>query len=311
MIHARGAAVVLALACAMAAAACGLGPGGDEGVAEVTVTRDYGAEVLADESPDLKGSDNVMRALDRSADVETRYGGRFVQSIDGLGGGQTGGRLYDWFFYVNGIEAPRGAADFDLSAGDRVWWDFHDWTDAMRVPAVVGSWPEPFVNGFDGRRYEVSVDCRGAEDACDRVRGSLEHAGARLVDSDEEGVTGSARVMVGPWERIRRDGVARLVEQGPGRSGVFADFYLGAPEGWQLVLQDASGAPSRTLGPGSGLIAALLEGEGPPTWLVTGTDPEGTALAAESLAPDALRNRFAVAIEAGGKPEPVPTEGAP
>ena len=110
------------------------------------MTRDYGAETLVDEATDddPPESETVIRLLDREADITTRYGGGFVQSIDGLAGAERGGRRYDWFFYVNGIESPVGAADVHVHGGDRIWWDYRDWTDAMRVPAVVGSWPEPF-----------------------------------------------------------------------------------------------------------------------------------------------------------------------
>ena len=37
--------------------------------------------------------------------MTTRYGGRFLQSIDGIYGSLTGQR--DWFFFVNGIEGDR------------------------------------------------------------------------------------------------------------------------------------------------------------------------------------------------------------
>ena len=49
------------------------------------MTRDYGAEELERARRAINESDTVLRVLDRSADVETRYGGGFVQSIDGLG----------------------------------------------------------------------------------------------------------------------------------------------------------------------------------------------------------------------------------
>ena len=32
----------------------------------------------------------------------------------------------------------------------------------MRVPAVVGSWPEPFVHGFQGKHYAVNIVCDGS-----------------------------------------------------------------------------------------------------------------------------------------------------
>ena len=86
----------------------------------------------------------MLRFLDRSAHITTRYGGGFVQSIDGLAGAESGGRRFDWFFYVNGIESPVGSTQVPVKGGDRIWWDYRDWTSAMSVPAVVGSWPQPF-----------------------------------------------------------------------------------------------------------------------------------------------------------------------
>ena len=316
MSRACGTAVALALVGALVTAGCGLGPGDSEGTVELSVTRDYGAETLVRADPEVRESDTVLRLLDRSADVSTRYGGRFVQSIDGLAGGQTDGRLYDWFYYVNGIEAPRGSAEFDLAGGDRVWWDYRDWTEAMRVPAVVGAWPEPFVHGFDGERWPVSVECVRAAGACSEVRNRLEDAGAELAAGDGAGDDGQrqgsdqvVRVLVGPWEAIRGDPVARLVERDPARSGVFADFALGAPEGWLLTVEDASGAGVRSLGPAAGLVAALRPADGPPTWLVTGTDLGGVDGAANALDSDTLRNRYAVAIAPGGRALRLPAEG--
>ncbi len=162
----RGFAAALAL-CAAAVAGCGLGPGKDEGDVTLTVTRDYGTEVMLQKTDSIRESDTVIRVLDRNADITTRYGGGFVQSIDGLAGGTSGGRRSDWFFYVNGIESQVGSAEYDPSGGDRIWWDYRDWTAAMRVPAVVGSWPEPFVHGFHGERWPTVLDCRATAATCE------------------------------------------------------------------------------------------------------------------------------------------------
>ena len=59
-----------------------------------------------------------MRLVQANNDVETRYGGRFVQSIDGLEGGGAGGSV-DWFYFVNGFEADVGAAEYELVARRR------------------------------------------------------------------------------------------------------------------------------------------------------------------------------------------------
>ena len=96
-------AIALPLA-ALAAAGCGLGPGRGLGDVSLTVTRDYGAEpVIAAKTDEVTESDTVMRVLDRNAEISTRYGGGFVQSIEGLEGEEGDGGPRDWFFYVNGV----------------------------------------------------------------------------------------------------------------------------------------------------------------------------------------------------------------
>jgi hypothetical protein len=306
---ARGVAVVVAL-CAAAAAGCGLGAGDDAGEAELAVSRDYGADVLVRESDRISESDTVLRLLDRRAEVETRYGGGFVQSIDGLAGGSEGGRRFDWLFFVNGIEAPRGAAEFELRDGDRVWWDFRDWTAAMRAPAVVGSFPEPFAHGFDGESWPAAVVCLARVRTCELARSGLAEAGveAELVDGLDRAPDGVLRVLVGSWDRVAEDRVAALLGTGPSRSGVFARFE-GSGDATRLVLLDQRAAVATAGGAEWGLVAALRPGEGPPTWVVTGTgDRGGLALAARALNEETLRDRFAVALSPGGEPVALPLQ---
>jgi len=98
---------------AATAAGCGLGAGPAPGGVQLTVTHDFGARVLSRTSaPKVKGAETVMSLLLRNDKlVTTRYGGGFVESIDGQSGGQeVAGDPVDWFYYVNGIEAPKGAA---------------------------------------------------------------------------------------------------------------------------------------------------------------------------------------------------------
>ena len=61
------------------------------------------------------------RFLQRYGEVDTGYGGRFVDAIEGLRSGSRRGERRDWFYYVNGIEAPVGSADYEPRDGDRVW----------------------------------------------------------------------------------------------------------------------------------------------------------------------------------------------
>jgi Domain of unknown function (DUF4430) len=302
------AAAALAL-CAAAAAGCGIGPGDDEGDVELTITRDYGERVLLQERDSINESDTVLRVLDRSAEVDTRYGGGFVQSIDGVAGGTSGGRRSDWFFYVNGIESPVGAAEYDLSAADRIWWDHRDWTAAMRVPAVVGSWPEPFVHGFGGKAWPTAVVCVANPATCARVSNTLQAVGAQLegVDAVQVGgpsaPSGTVGVVVGTWPRIRSNSAARLLDQDADRSGVFARFV--GEKRPLLELENQRGEPAGSIGKGGGLVAALRPGDGPPTWVVTGTDRKGVS-AAGNLLGDPLQNHYAVATQPGAGPIGVP-----
>ncbi|TMK77953.1 MAG: DUF4430 domain-containing protein [Actinobacteria bacterium] len=123
------------------------------GRASLWVTRDRGATVLLVRT--VPAGLTAMDALDREADLSTRYGGRFVQSIQGIEGDISQRR--DWFWFLNGIEADRSAADYRLHPGDVEWWDFRSWRGQMREPVVVGAFPEPFLHGFDGKTRPAAV----------------------------------------------------------------------------------------------------------------------------------------------------------
>lgn len=283
---------------ALAVAGCGLGPGADVGGVELTVTREYGSvPVLEHDVGGVKESATVMRVLEANAKITTRYGGGFVQSIEGLEGEQRGGRSYDWFFYVNGVQSPIGAADFSLRGGERIWWDYRDWTAADNVPAVVGSWPAPLRGGYEGRAHPVTLSCEGGEGACGLTREALRAAGVVIAGGSPPG---AIRVLVGPWARLRSDPAAALLDGGPAESGVFAEFVSG-PGGYRLRGLDPEAKPAREFGPGAGLVAATRRYEEPPVWLVTGATPAAVHAAAESLDTADLRDHYAVATEGGAE----------
>jgi hypothetical protein len=299
----RGTAVATALLlAALAAAGCGLGPGEDVGVASLTVTRDYGSEtVLPPSTEEVNESDTAMRLLDRNAEIETRYSGDFVEAIDGLAAGRRDSRVWDWLYYVNGVEATVGAADYELRGGETVWWDYRDWSAALRVPAVVGSWPQPFRDGYEGESRPTTLECFERRPLCRMVSRRLVAAGADLVRKPAEG---AIRVLVGQWARLRQDAAAASIESGPPQSGVFADFEP-RRGGFALAGLDEGGEEARAFGRDAGLVAATRRFEAPPVWLVTGTSPLGVRAAARLLDATTLRNRYAVATE-GGEETPLP-----
>jgi hypothetical protein len=131
------------------------GCGGEygEGKATIWITRDRGTHVLLVRK--VPAGLTAMQALDRVADIETRYGGRFVQEIDGIAGSLAA--RHDWFYFINGYEADRSAAEYRLRRGDVEWWDFRSWQARPRQPVVVGAFPEPFLHGYDGKRRDSYV----------------------------------------------------------------------------------------------------------------------------------------------------------
>jgi len=300
----RGTAVAIALlGAALATAGCGLGPGADVGDVQLTVTREFGAVPVLDRSLAAKESDTVMRLLEGEADVSTRYGGGFVHGIDGVAEQQRGGDPYDWFFYVDGVESEIGAAEYELDGGERVWWDYRNWSATNHVPAVVGSWPAPFAAGIGGKRHPVAVECTLSGPACPTAVAALEREGVKVSSDPPEK---AIRVLVGTWDRVRANSTARLIEDGPAESGVFVDFSGEGPP--ELVGLDEGGAPVRNFSPATGLVAATSRYGGPPVWVVTGTTPAAVRSAAAALDAEHLRDHFAVAIE-DGKSTPLPLEG--
>ena len=102
----------------------------------------------------VPAGDSAMQALDRVADVKTRYGGRYVR-----GSGRPRGTRQPprGSATSTGTSADRSAADYRLRAGDVEWWDYRSWRDPAQDPVVVGAFPEPFLHGYDGQRRPTAI----------------------------------------------------------------------------------------------------------------------------------------------------------
>lgn len=205
-------------------AACS-GGGGEEGQATLWVTRG-GSEVLHE--LEVPAGVTVLQALERDADVDTRYGGRFVQAIDGLEGSLAAGR--DWFYFVNGYEADRGAAEYRLRAGDVAWWDFRSWRGRREEPVVVGAFPEPFLHGYGGKTRPVAVRYAEPSQAGD-ARALAKLLGASSVAPSSSPVAKDANVLrlepgAGRFEARLRDG---------GAAGAPVEFVLGGDDAARLA----------------------------------------------------------------------------
>lgn len=316
------------IAAAAAITGCGVGAGPGTKDASVLVTTDFGTHRIGDLTEQrVPGAETVMSLLERHFRVSTRYGGGFVESIAGHAGNAD---RRDWFYFVNGIQAGQGAAVTNLHAGDHVWWDLHNWAATESVPAVVGSYPEPFTSGSGGKRLPTIQRCAaGMQSECALIKASLRRSGVRSAERSLGGGARSAAetVVVGTWTQIKASGGAGLLAEGPSESGVYARFGVagagagtGAGAGVEaagqraggavLGLESPTGAVAQRLRGSVGLIAATQsESSAQPVWWVTGTDAAGVMAAARVFTAARLDGHFAVAVD-GARVIPLPVDAS-
>ena len=241
----------------------------------LTVTRDFGATGFIDRAHErVPAPPGLARILQRYPQPRARAS-----------------------LFVNGILADAPAAKLALHGGDRVWLDQHGPSVAPAITAVIGSFPEPFLHGIGGKRLPVRVECDNPRSGpCAAVAEKLVSLGIVAGRSalSRSAADDTLRVLVGPWKRLRgNDFEADSIDAGPRESGIFARFDAA---GERLAVLDAAGRPVRTLGAGTGFIAAIAAPERRPVWFVTGTDEAGVQAAARAFDESVLADRFALAI---------------
>ena len=283
--EAVGARLIATAALAVIAAGCGQGaasvPPGPAAV-QVSVTRDYGSTRLV--SARAAPGQSALDALRRSAHVGTSYGGRFVESVNGLSGDRSAAN--DWLYFVNGIAPDVGAADMRLHPGDREWWDRRYWRDLVQTPVAIGAWPEPFVHGYDGHRHPVSV---GGLGCASRIAGALRTDGARVTSG-----TAPYRVTVATFAQAGQEladwrGKGLTVSLSGGRVMVYrgSDGLQPLPAAHALIAGfQPPGAPGAAV-----------------DVVVAGDDQQSACAAAGRLADDPrlVRDTYAVALDADGR----------
>lgn len=251
--------------------------------ASLVISEGFGARVVRDAR--VVPGQSVLAALQGVARVSTRYGGRFVHSIDGRAGSLDTGE--DWLYFVNGVEADVGAAEWTLRDGDVAWWDFRRWRAYANVPAVVGSWPEPFVHG--ARVAPASVLADPPLSAVLAARGARVGTGASAF-----------RVLVGAETELRaRDADWARAAADPAGNGLTAWIADGAVRRWDAATGQAVAVPD-----GRALAAATATTDGGVVLAVTGLDAAAATAAATAIAADAslLAHRYAVVFDAAGVP---------
>jgi hypothetical protein len=277
--------------------------------AKVVVTRGFGKELILEQEVGIEADTTALAALQIVAEVETKYGGGFIASINGISseyGGANGGKK-DWFVYINGIQSNVGAADYHLKDGDIEHWDFRDWNYQMSVPAIIGDFPQPFLSGFQEKIKPTSVVYEDlfsseAEALVENLKGyGVTGVSAVQCDilSDETKADNNLIIIALPDNRLIKE-----LNDAHKKLG----FYLNIQQS-ELIVLDAEGNISGKFGEGSSLIQATQnpwypEGIGSGenvVWMITGTDKDGVRSAVEVLVtyPDKLKYACSVMINEG------------
>jgi len=295
----------------VALSACSSSPAPETGVITVRVvaTQNFGQKLMFDETLEVPSGTSAMAALMKVAAVETSHGGGFVDAIDGIRSGFTGSQptRRDWFIYINGIQSNTGALDYTLHDGDVQHWDFHDWSFHQFIPAIVGDFPEPLLNGYGGAVYPTIIVYQdGWREDAKRLANKLNSIGIERVSitgDDELGNNekeSSNLILLGTPEFPP---IAEL-NQVWKRLGFYAHFQDDI-----LKVFDSKGELSTEYGDGTGIIQATRSPWNPKgigvcentVWIISGTDIEGLKGAINALVSqyNDLEYACAVVIVAG------------
>jgi hypothetical protein len=257
---------------------------------ELGVTVNFGRQSLFGKRLGFQDGDTVMDVLQDNLDVDTAYGGGFVNAIQGVKSGYTGQGSakvkQDWFFWVNGSIADMGASDYQLKQGDDVWWDFHSWEGTTGIPAVIGQYPHPFTTGYRGVTRKTTIYYGNGEEAeAKKLQVALQSQGAGSVDVTPytdaaiSSRTQNTVVLGTNSELLSHTAIRNLLSVGIKR-GEYIQFG-----NQSFTTLRESGTTDSVYGAGSGAILAIGNGSGDtaPVWVVAGVDPAGLDAAVSVL----------------------------
>lgn len=270
------------------------------------VTKDFGHNKMFSNNVGLVKDEVGMEVLFRNLDIQTAYGGGFVNTINGLESKFTffsgsDRRKEDWFYWVNGILAPIGVAEYKPIDGDTIWWDYHEWATTMFIPAVIGSYPQPFKSGFGGKNPgTVVMYTENFKKDAEILKKSLLDKGVKSIDVVPYNATSIEKpdkyhILIGTWKGLVKDS-KRLKDMNwkNKQEGVYVEFKDG-----KLNALDNTGKTIKSFNKG-GAIYATSAGMGStvPVWLVTGNNEQGVKDALNILVnkPDSIKSYFGAVI---------------
>lgn len=273
----------------------------------LSITQNYGREEILKEKVDIKDNFTVYDVLNEKTKLGTEYGGGFVSSIEGIEstfGGPTGTKQ-DWFYFINGICSNVGAIDYELTSGDGIWWDYHEWEGMNSAnSSVVGMYPEPFINGY--RNKTESVKILYVEDTfkeAEKLEKSLMELGAENVEilqvekellSNRETPT----ILLGQWKNIKRIKYIKDLNENYKRTGTYSLYSESS-----IKLMNSKYETVVTIEENYATINSYGEGLGDenPLWIISGKNKKSIDSVVELMIenPDKLRLTYGLVFVEG------------
>jgi len=275
----------------------------ENGHIKIVISKNFGKEQLHNDIVAVKESTNVMEIMKENYEIETAYGGSFVNAIDGLKSGFTGNKekksKIDWFYYINGILTHVGAEDYYLKSGDTVIWDYHDWSSSMYLSSIIGAYPSNFINGYEGNILKTEIlSTDGYKTERKELFSFLKSRGLKYLEEaslygrevEDDGVNS---IVIGDFKELIENNYIKTIYEDGTRAGLF--FKIGD----NIKILDYQGNVSKEFKKGA-VITSVLKNYGAlgTLWIIMGNDDDSIKKAVSILykSPEKIEGKFSVVV---------------
>ncbi|MFH1856782.1 MAG: DUF4430 domain-containing protein [Candidatus Omnitrophota bacterium] len=254
------------------------------------ITENFNQICLLDKET-LFENGSVADILEKNTQVKSDFGGNFITSINGIE--INAPEKESWFYYLNGVLSDVGAKQCVPESGSIIWWDFHSWDNNVYINAVIGAYPQPFLNGIEGNLKTVILYAASVEKKAGILKKSLEEKGVREVDIELCRRVSCAReamfIIMGKWRDLSEFEFVKDIFKNYRRLNIF----VGMEEN-KLGIMDTSFNVIEEFEKAS-VITAVKIGFGKTRkiiWFITGTDDKSVNEAVDVLLYEPSKIKF-------------------
>lgn len=276
--------ILMLLVAGLAGCRAGSAPLAEPVTIRVAATRDFGRELIFDREAVIERRMSAQDVLAKVTEFATD--GSYILEFEGLRGND---QVY-WMYYINGMLSKWFASGYIIRPGDVMVWDFHPWAGAHHgASAIIGSFPEPLLHGYEGRTYPTTVVYgEGFQGQAQAVARGLQELGVNSVSVTGE--AGLSQDQKGSHNLVliadRSSGMVAELDAQHVPLGLYAHF-----EGGSLWVTNYRFENQQSYGAGSGVIQASQNLWNPlgtgscqtVVFVVSGSDTLGTSRAVEAL----------------------------